>query len=115
MSTRGNRFSPLETTAVSDNPPHWAAEAQLRAEASAPIWEKSLSMLSGMKGISKMPQMRAASSRLYSTWASRAPLASMSLARVQGVFSSIYLFARWMTLKISSKALWGAKWSISAA
>ena len=67
-----------------------------------------MAMLSGMKGVSRMPQMRVVSSRLYITWARRAPLASISLARAQGMVSSIYLLARAMTLNTSSRALWGA-------
>ena len=62
----------------------------------------------GMKGVSRTAEMRSTSSRLYITRASRAPLASMSLARVQGVFSSIYLLARPITLKISARAFWKA-------
>ena len=115
MSSRGNRFSPLVTAAVSGRAPHSAAASQVRLSAGAPIWAKSFSQLSGMKGVSRMPQMRVASSRLYSTWASRLPLVSISFARAQGAFSSIYLLARWMALKISSRALWGAKVSMSSS
>ena len=73
------------TVAVSDRPPQAAALSQVWAAGSAPIWAKSLAMLSGMKGVSRMPQMRVVSSRLYITWARRAPLASISLARAQAV------------------------------
>ena len=35
----------------------------------------------------------------------RSPLASISLASAQGAFSSIYLLARWISLKVSDRAL----------
>ena len=64
MSMRGNRFSPLVTEAVSLRAPQTAALSQVWMSAGAPIWTNSLSMLSGMKGVSRMPQIRVASSRL---------------------------------------------------
>ena len=63
-STRGNRFSPLVTAAVSLRPPQAATLSQVRRSAPAPIWPKSFSMLSGMKGVRSTPQIRVASSRL---------------------------------------------------
>ena len=102
----------MVTVATALRLPHWAALSQVRQPSQAPIWAKSLSMLSGMKGVSSTPQMRVASSRLYMTLASRGPLASMSLARAQGAVSSIYLLARAMTLKTSARASWKAKRSM---
>ena len=61
-----------------------------------------------MKGVSRMAHTRRVSRRLYMTVARRTPLASISLARTQGAFSSIYLLAREMTLKISPRAFWKA-------
>ena len=107
-STRGKRFSPLVTLAVWDRAPHAAALSQVWPASSAPIWANSLVMLSGMKGVSSTPQMRVVSSRLYMTVASRAPLASMSLASAQGAVSSIYLLARATTLNTSASASWKA-------
>ncbi len=69
-------------------------------------------VLSGMKGVSSWVQIRSASSRLYITVARRALFAS-SFASTQGAVSSIYLFAREMTLKTSSSAVWVWKVSIS--
>ena len=115
MSMRGKRFSPFTTGASSGRLPQTLAESQVCTPSSAPIWAKSLAEESGMKGASRMPQMRVASSRLYRTWARRVPLASISLAKAQGMDSSMYLLARWMTLKTSSRALWGAQASMSAS
>ena len=57
-----------------------------------------------------MRLMRRHSSRLYRTLARRAFLLS-SLASCQGAVSSMYLFARWMSLKTSSSARWS--WNLS--
>ena len=59
--------------------------------------------VSGIKGASRPAQIRTVSSRLYKTLASLGWVASL-LASTQGAFSSIYLLAREMTLKISPKA-----------
>ena len=58
-----------------------------------------------------MAHTRRVSRRLYITWASRGPLAVISLASTQGAFSSIYLLARSITLKISARPFWKAKCS----
>ena len=57
----------MVTAAVSARLPHWAAESQVRQPSQAPIWAKSFSQEAGMKGDRRMPQMRVASRRLYST------------------------------------------------
>ena len=72
----------------------------------------ALAVLSGMNGVNSWVQIRSASSRLYMTVARRSLLAS-SLASTQGAVSSIYLFAREMTLKTSSRAAW--VWKVSSA
>ena len=64
MSTRGKRLAPLVTGAVSGRLPHWAAVSQVWQVSSAPIWAKSLAQASGIKGVSRMPQIRVASRRL---------------------------------------------------
>ena len=67
-----------------------------------------------MNGSRSVVQMRMVSSRLYMTEARRGLFAS-SLASAQGIVSSIYLFARWMHLKISSSPFWNWNFSICAS
>ena len=110
MSMRGNRFSPLVTVTVPGSRPQVPASSQ--PVRSAPIWAKIFPQVSGMKGVSRMAQMRTASSRLYSTRASRG-LSSWVLASTQGAFSSIYLLAREITSKISTRAVWKVYSSMS--
>ena len=113
-STRGNRFSPLLTCASAGSTPHTLALSQVRAASSAPILAKILPQLSGITGCNSAVQTRMVSSRLYSTVARRTRLLS-SLPSVHGAVSSIYLLARSMTLKISSRLFWSWSFSISAS
>ena len=103
MSRRGKSVSPLCTETFAGRAPNTAALSQLEDFSSAPICAKAFSQLSGMKGLSMIRLMRRHSRRLYRTLARRAFLLS-SLASCQGAVSSIYLFARWMSLKTSSSA-----------
>ena len=103
MSRRGKRVSPFVTVTSAGRAPQTAALSQPVSSPFAPIWAKAFSQLDGMKGTSRLVQMRRLSSRLYMTEARRARLVS-SLARVQGAVSSIYLLAREMTRNTSSSA-----------
>ena len=112
MSMRGKSVSPLVTATSAGRLPQTAALSQFWTDSSAPICAKAFLQLSGMNGTSRQVQIRRLSRRLYITLARRARFDS-SLARVQGAFSSIYLFAREMTLNISSSAAWVWKLSMS--
>ena len=111
ISSRGNRVSPLQTFTSAGSTPYSPALSQLWQLSPAPICRKAFSQLSGMKGVSRIRDTRSASSRLYITEASRAFLLS-SLASTQGAVSSMYLLARWISLKISSRARCSWKASI---
>ena len=101
-------MSPRTTVTSLRREPNCPALSQVEQSAQAPIWRRISAEESGMKGVSRTAHTRRVSSRWYMTLARRAPLASISLASTQGVFSSIYLFAREMTLKISARAFWKA-------
>ena len=64
------------------------------------------------KGFNKIAQMRTVSARLYKTEPRRSRLFS-SFARIQGAVSSIYLFARDTTAKISESASGALSFSIA--
>ena len=72
-----------------------------------------LRVAKSMDGVSSTAATRSTSHRLYSTAARRGRLAS-SFASTQGAVSSMYLLARWMTLKISASAFGTCRTSMHA-
>ena len=110
---RGNSASPLCTVNGSGRPPNRPSVSKRMLSAVRPSCCAILGVVLGKNGVSSTAATRSTSHRLYSTAARRGRLAS-SFASTQGAVSSMYLLARWMTLKISASAFGTCRTSMHA-